>query len=56
MLPMLVPNLLAMVNGSRALIDQDPGAAVGWVLVLVAETALFVGLGLLAYEAVGAPE
>jgi heme exporter protein CcmB len=56
MLPMLVPTLLAIVNGSRALIDQDPGAAVGWVLVLVAETALFVGLGLLAYEAVGAPE
>lgn len=56
MLPMLVPTLLASVNGSRALIDQDPTAAVGWMLVLVAETALFVGLGLLAYDAVAAPE
>jgi heme exporter protein CcmB len=56
MLPMLVPTLLAMVNGSRALIDQEPAAAFGWILVLVAETALFVGLGLLAYEAVATPE
>jgi heme exporter protein CcmB len=56
MLPMLVPTLLAMVNGSRALIDQEPAAAFGWILVLVAETALFVGLGLLAYEAVAKPE
>jgi ABC-type transport system involved in cytochrome c biogenesis permease component len=56
MLPMLVPTLLASVNGSRALIDQDPAAAVAWILVLVAETALFLGLGLLAYEAVATPE
>jgi heme exporter protein CcmB len=56
MLPMLVPTLLASVNGSRALIDQDPAAAIGWLLVLVAETALFVGLGLLAYEAIATPE
>jgi heme exporter protein CcmB len=56
MLPMLVPTLLASVNGSRALIDQDPAGAVGWILVLVAETALFLGLGLLAYEAVATPE
>jgi heme exporter protein B len=55
-LPMLVPTLLASVNGSRALIAGDPGAALGWVLVLVAETALFVGLGLLAYEAIALPE
>jgi heme exporter protein CcmB len=56
MLPMLVPTLLAMVNGSRALIDHDPAAATGWILVLVAETALFMGLGLLAYEAIATPE
>jgi heme exporter protein CcmB len=56
MLPMLVPTLLASVNGSRALIDQDPAAASGWLLVLAAETALFVGLGLLAYEAIATPE
>ncbi|MEA2622305.1 MAG: heme exporter protein [Chloroflexota bacterium] len=56
MLPMLVPTLLAMVNGSRALIDQDPAGAIGWTVVLIAETALFVGLGLLAYEAVATPE
>jgi heme exporter protein CcmB len=55
-LPMLVPTLLATVNGSRALIDGDPGAAFGWILVLLAETALFVGLGLLAYESVAEPE
>lgn len=55
MLPMLVPTLLASVNGSRALIEGDPTAAIGWILVLVAETALFLGLGLLAYEAVAAP-
>jgi heme exporter protein CcmB len=56
MAPMLVPTLLASVNGSRALIDQDPAAAAGWILVLVAETALFVGFGLLAYEAVATPQ
>jgi heme exporter protein CcmB len=56
MLPMLVPTLLANVNGGRALIDGDPALAFGWVVVLAAETALFVGLGLLAYEAIAKPE
>jgi heme exporter protein CcmB len=56
MLPMLVPTLLASVNWSRALIDGDPTAAFGWILILLAQTALFVGLGLLAYEAVATPE
>jgi heme exporter protein CcmB len=56
MLPMLVPTLLASVNGSRALIEGEPAAAAGWALVLFAETALFAGFGLLAYEAVATPE
>ena len=56
LLPMLVPTLLATVNGSRAVIESDPAAAIGWIVVLVAETALFVGLGLLGYETVAAPE
>jgi ABC-type transport system involved in cytochrome c biogenesis permease component len=56
LLPMLVPTLLASVNGSRALIEGDGSAAIGWTLVLVAEAALFAGLGLLAYEIVAVPE
>jgi heme exporter protein CcmB len=56
LLPMLVPTLLATVNGSRALIESDPVTAVGWIVVLAAESALFVGLGLLGYETVAAPE
>ena len=56
LLPMLVPTMLASVNGSRALIESDLSSAVGWVAVLAAESALFVGLGLLAYETVAAPE
>ena len=56
LLPMLVPTMLASVNGSRALIESDLPSAFGWVAVLAAESALFVGLGLLAYETVAAPE
>lgn len=56
LLPMLVPTMLASVNGSRALIELDTTSAVGWAGVLLAETALFVGLGLVAYETVAVPE
>ena len=56
LLPMLVPTLLATVNGSRALIAADAATALGWIVVLAAESALFIGLGLLTYELVATPE
>lgn len=56
LLPMLVPTMLASVNGSRALIESDLSTVLGWVGVLAAESALFLGLGLLSYEIVAAPE
>ena len=56
LLPMLVPTLLATVNGSRALIEADAATALGWIVVLAAEGALFIGLGLLSYELVATPE
>ena len=56
LLPMLVPTLLATVNGSRALLESDPTGVLGWIVVLAAEAALFIGLGLLTYELVAAPE
>ena len=56
LLPMLVPTLLATVNGSRALIGSDAVTAAGWMVVLAAEAALFLGLGLLTYDLIAAPE
>lgn len=56
LMPMLVPTLLATVNGSRALIESDAVTAAGWLVVLAAEAALFIGLGLLTYDLVAAPE
>lgn len=56
LLPLLVPTLLAGVQTSSALLDGRPGEAVGWLAVLIAQSALFAGLGLLSYEAAATPE
>ena len=56
LLPLLVPTFLAGVQGGAAVIESRAGDAVGWVLVLAIETALFLGLGLLVFETAAAPE
>lgn len=56
LLPLLVPTLVSGVNASAAAIDGRLDQAGGWLVLLLAEAALFVGLGLLTYEAAAAPE
>ena len=56
LLPLLVPTFLAGVQGGSAVLEGRAGDSVGWVLLLVIETALFLGLGLLAFETAAAPE
>lgn len=56
LLPLLVPTLLGGVQASGALLDGRPADAVAWLAVLIAESALFLGLGLLSYEAAATPE
>jgi heme exporter protein B len=55
LLPLLTPTLLAGVQGSTAILAGQSADALGWVVALVIETALFSGLGLLTYEAAASP-
>jgi hypothetical protein len=52
---LLTPTLLAGVQGSTAILAGQSADALGWVVALVIETALFSGLGLLTYEAAASP-
>lgn len=56
LLPLLVPTFLAGVQASSAVLEGRPGDAAGWVAALIIETALFAGLGLLAYETAARPD
>ena len=56
LLPLLVPTLLGGVQASSALLNGQPAQAIEWLAVLIAQSALFVGLGLLSYEAAATPE
>lgn len=55
LLPLLVPTFLAGVQASSAVLDGRLGDATGWAAVLLIETALFAGLGLLTYETAASP-
>lgn len=56
LLPLLVPTFLAGVQAASAVLGSGGSDAIGWVALLVIETALFLGLGLLAFETAAAPE
>ena len=56
LLPLLVPALLAASQASGALTDGRLSAALPWSGLLAAQASLFLGLGLLAYEAGAASE
>jgi heme exporter protein B len=56
LLPLLVPILLAGVQAGSAVLEGRLGDATGWVTALIIETALFTGLGLLAYETAASPD
>ena len=56
LLPLLVPTMLAGVQASAALFEGRPSDAAGWVILVFAQTALFGGIGLLAYEPAATPE
>lgn len=56
LLPLLVPTLLAGVQASGAMLDARAVESLGWLGLLAAQTALFAGLGLLAYETAATPE
>lgn len=56
LLPLLVPTLLASVQASSAVLDGRVADATGWFAGLLIEAALFVGLGLLAYETAAGPD
>ena len=56
LLPLLVPTFLAGVQAASAVLDSGPTSAAGWVALLMIETALFLGLGLLTFETAAAPE
>ncbi len=55
LLPLLVPTFLAGVQASAAIVDGRPGDVVGWAAILAVEAALFLGLGLLLYDAAASP-
>lgn len=55
LLPMLVPTLLAGVQAGAAILDGRPGDAAGWAAAVAVEVALFLGVGLLTFEAAAAP-
>ena len=56
LLPLLVPTFLAGVQAGSAVLDGRLLDAGGWVVALLIEAALFLGLGLLAFETAGSPE
>lgn len=56
LLPILIPTLVASVQSTESLVAGEAAAALGWATVLVAQLALFLGVGLLTFEAAAAPE
>ncbi|MGH2463905.1 MAG: heme exporter protein CcmB [Candidatus Limnocylindrales bacterium] len=56
LLPLLVPTLLATVQAGGAFLAGDWSGGAPWLVVIGSEIALFMGIGLLAYELVAAPE
>lgn len=56
LLPMLIPTLISAVQATEALLASEVGAQLGWATILVAQLALFVGVGLLTFEQAAAPE
>lgn len=56
LLPLLVPTFLAGVQTGTAVLGGQLIEAAGWVAALVIESALFMGLGLLAFESAANPE
>ena len=55
LLPLLVPTFLAGVQASSAIVEGRLPDAAGWAAALGIEAALFLGLGLLTYEAAAGP-
>ena len=56
LLPLLAPTLLAASQATAALLDGRLDAALPWVGLLATQAALFVGVGLLVYDAGAALE
>ncbi len=56
LLPLLVPTLLASMGADDAALGGRPGDALAPLALTGIQAALFVGLGLLTYEAGAAPE
>jgi heme exporter protein B len=56
LLPLLAPTLLAASQATTALVAGRFDVALPWFGLLATQGALFTGLGLLLYEAGGAPE
>ncbi len=56
LLPLLVPTFLAGVQAGSAILDGRLVDTGGWVVALLIEAALFLGLGLLAFETAVSPE
>lgn len=56
LLPLLVPTSLAGVQGAAALLGGRPSDALGWGAGLLIQAALFVGVGLLTFEAAATPD
>lgn len=56
LLPLLVPTFLAGVQTGSAVLDGRLLDTGGWVVALLIEAALFLGLGLLAFETAVSPE
>ena len=50
LLPLLAPTLLAASKSSEALLSGQLDAALPWLGLLVAQAALFTGIGLLVFE------
>lgn len=55
LLPLLVPTLLASVEASDAALTGQADVALRWAALLVAQSLLMLGAGLLTYEAAAAP-
>lgn len=56
LLPLLLPTFLAGVQASSAVIDGRPDEGARWIVALVIEAAMFLGLGLLTYESAASPD
>lgn len=55
LLPLLVPTLLASVEASDAALTGQADVALRWAALLVVQSLLMLGAGLLTYEAAAAP-